>query len=37
MPDRFTHGTSAQRVAWFKRGMEAGDVRACDTFGTTTR
>jgi predicted metalloprotease len=37
MPDRFTHGTSAQRVAWFKRGMESGDPRACDTFGTTTR
>jgi predicted metalloprotease len=37
MPERFTHGTSAQRVAWFKRGMESGDPRACDTFGTTTR
>jgi uncharacterized protein len=37
MPDRFTHGTSVQRVAWFKRGMESGDPRACDTFGTTTR
>src|SRR5262245_31700761 len=37
MPDRFTHGTSAQRMAWFKRGMESGDPRACDTFGTTTR
>jgi predicted metalloprotease len=37
MPDRFTHGSSAQRVAWFKRGMESGDPRACDTFGTTTR
>jgi uncharacterized protein len=37
MPERFTHGTSAQRMAWFKRGMESGDPRACDTFGTTTR
>jgi predicted metalloprotease len=37
MPDRFTHGTSAQRVEWFRRGMESGDPRACDTFGTTTR
>jgi hypothetical protein len=37
MPERFTHGTSAQRVAWFKRGMESGDPRSCDTFGTTTR
>jgi predicted metalloprotease len=32
MPDKFTHGTSAQRVAWFKRGLETGDVKACDTF-----
>ena len=32
MPDKFTHGTSAQRVTWFKRGMESGDPAACDTF-----
>jgi predicted metalloprotease len=37
MPDRFTHGSSAQRVEWFRRGMETGDPRACDTFGTATR
>jgi len=37
MPDRFTHGSSAQRVEWFRRGMESGDPRACDTFGATTR
>jgi predicted metalloprotease len=32
VPDAFTHGTSAQRVRWFKRGLDAGQVRACDTF-----
>jgi uncharacterized protein len=29
MPDRFTHGTSAQRVDAFRRGMDSGDLRAC--------
>jgi predicted metalloprotease len=37
MPDRFTHGTSAQRVSWFRRGMESGDPRACDPSSTTAR
>lgn len=32
VPDAFTHGTSAQRVGWFKRGFEAGQMKACDTF-----
>ena len=32
VPDSFTHGTSAQRVAWFKRGFESGDMGQCDTF-----
>ena len=32
MPDSFTHGTSAQRVKWFKTGLESGDIRECDTF-----
>jgi predicted metalloprotease len=31
-PDSFTHGSSAQRVRWFKRGIAAGDLRQCDTF-----
>jgi hypothetical protein len=31
-PDSFTHGTAAQRSAWFKRGLESGDMKACDTF-----
>ena len=35
VPDSFTHGTSAQRVRWFSRGMETGDVEQCDTFGAT--
>jgi hypothetical protein len=33
MPDRFTHGSSAQRVEWFRRGFESGDANACNTFG----
>jgi uncharacterized protein len=37
MPDRFTHGSSAQRVDWFRRGMEQGDPRACGGSSTTTR
>jgi len=31
-PDSFTHGSSAQRVSWFKRGFEGGDLQSCDTF-----
>ena len=32
VPDSFTHGTSAQRVRWFRRGLESGDLRQCNTF-----
>lgn len=35
VPDAFTHGTSAQRVRWFKKGYETGDIRQGDTFNTT--
>jgi hypothetical protein len=32
-PEKFTHGSSAQRVEWFRRGLESGRLDACDTFG----
>jgi uncharacterized protein len=32
VPDAFTHGTSDQRVRWFKRGFDTGDIGQCDTF-----
>ncbi|AYC34382.1 neutral zinc metallopeptidase [Pseudomonas cavernae] len=32
VPDSFTHGTSAQRVRWFKMGFEGGQIGKCDTF-----
>jgi predicted metalloprotease len=32
VPESFTHGTSQQRVEWFKRGIESGDVGDCNTF-----
>ena len=32
-PDAFTHGSSEQRVQWFRTGFETGSVEACDTFG----
>lgn len=35
-PESFTHGTSAQRVAWFRRGFDAGTFAACDTFNAPT-
>jgi uncharacterized protein len=36
VPDAFTHGTSAQRVKWFKTGLESGDPARCDTFSAAT-
>ena len=35
VPDSFTHGTSEQRLRWFKRGYETGDMRQGDTFSAT--
>jgi predicted metalloprotease len=34
VPDSFTHGSSEQRVRWFKRGYQSGDLNQCDTFNT---
>ncbi len=34
VPDSFTHGTSEQRIRWFRKGLETGDVRQGDTFST---
>ena len=31
-PENFTHGTSAERIGWFKRGLAQGTVAACNTF-----
>jgi len=36
VPDSFTHGSSAQRVRWFKRGMDSGRVGDCDTFSASS-
>ena len=34
VPESFTHGSSAQRVSWFKRGIQSGNVEQCNTFAT---
>jgi predicted metalloprotease len=36
VPDSFTHGTSAQRVKWFRTGFESGDIANCDTFAANS-
>ncbi|MBI2803298.1 MAG: zinc metallopeptidase [Gammaproteobacteria bacterium] len=36
VPESFTHGTSEQRVRWFKRGIESGDMKQCDTFNAAS-
>lgn len=35
VPESFTHGSSAQRVRWFKRGIQTGDLNQCNTFETS--
>ena len=35
-PDSFTHGSSAQRVRWFRQGLQQGSMEACDTFNART-
>ncbi|MGN6550707.1 MAG: KPN_02809 family neutral zinc metallopeptidase, partial [Pararhizobium sp.] len=35
VPDSFTHGTSAQRQSWFRRGFDSGRLESCNTFNTT--
>jgi predicted metalloprotease len=35
-PDSFTHGSAQQRVRWFRRGLESGDIRQCDTFAAAS-
>ena len=36
IPDSFTHGSGEQRVRWFKRGLESGELQACDTFAAAS-
>jgi len=36
VPESFTHGTAAERVGWFKRGLRSGSIASCDTFSAST-
>jgi predicted metalloprotease len=36
VPEGFTHGTSEQRTRWFKRGIESGNAKECDTFAASS-
>jgi len=36
VPESFTHGSSEQRVRWFKRGLQAQSLNDCDTFNTNS-
>ena len=35
VPESFTHGSSAQRVSWFRRGLQSGRMEDCDTFSSS--
>jgi predicted metalloprotease len=37
VPESFTHGSSAERVRWLRRGLDDGRIEACDTFSNATR
>jgi predicted metalloprotease len=36
VPETFTHGSSADRVRWLRRGLDAGTIESCDTFSSGT-
>jgi len=36
VPESFTHGSAAERTGWFRRGLTAGSIQACDTFAAGT-
>ncbi|MCH9681136.1 MAG: neutral zinc metallopeptidase, partial [Deltaproteobacteria bacterium] len=35
-PETWSHGSSEQRIRWFKRGLERGEIAACDTFAASS-